>query len=412
MSTDFGVVQVGRVQLLETYDLTEGVDDLTGDRTITLTGQEALPPLSLAQIRQRREDLLGLQDAFVPITFTNKSEHNGFYRVTSVSAVTVNATNEVVTVNWALVATFVGVDNQVDIESRILKSAVRLNDFSLTGTRTLAPAIGHYAFLAGGPVASVPTSIVRVGSQGSQILYTLVTAVPSARWGVAVGSYLSGRVELLQDGVERAGVNLAMTVSGWALDNGMINVSAGVSGQINVSTYSGGAYHAKPVNISVAGSTAGSQLTGYDAVTVLRNEPEQVTVRLVRTRTGTATGRAQLDLTLRRGARIVEGYLQSDSSLATSLAVWLATSEASSNLGNGVVTATGNDTNGNRYVIGTARNYALHASGGISKSVTATLDFFIGAAVAGGSAIAGDAATDLRDQYLGFPPETVTGIRR
>jgi len=53
-----------------------------------------------------------------------------------------------------------------------------------------------------------------------------------------------------------------------------------------------------------------------------------------------------------------------------------------------------------------------HASGGLTKTSTTWLDFYIGVVAAGGSAVSGDQATNLRDQYIGALPEVVAAVRR
>jgi hypothetical protein len=131
-------------------------------------------------------------------------------------------------------------------------------------------------------------------------------------------------------------------------------------------------------------------------------------MRLVK---GLSPGRASLDLTLRRGSRFVEGYLQTGTS--ATLAAYRSTLETNTSFAaSGYVTATGDDADGNRFAVGSARTFTAHTNGGVIKSSATSLDFWIGVEAGGGSAVSGDAATDLRSQYVACLPEAVYGVRR
>jgi hypothetical protein len=99
-------------------------------------------------------------------------------------------------------------------------------------------------------------------------------------------------------------------------------------------------------------------------------------VRLVK---GLTPGRATLDLTLRRGSRTVEGYLQTGTS--ATLAAYLYSVETNTSFAaSGYVTATNDDSDSNRFAAGSARSFTAHTSGGIIKSSATSMDFWIGVA--------------------------------
>jgi hypothetical protein len=190
------------------------------------------------------------------------------------------------------------------------------------------------------------------------------------------------------------------------LTNGLVNVTQSTSGSFDVQAYTGGAYHSKLWNVSVAGS--GSSIVGWDQATLLRNDPEMAILRLTESLN---PGRATLDLTLRRGSRLIEGYLQVGT--AATLAAYRSTLETNTSVAaSGYVTATGNDADGNRFVCGSARTFTAHPNGGVIKAAAVGMDFWIGVAAGGGSAVSGDAATDLRAQYIASMPEAIYGVRR
>lgn len=402
----WGTIQVGRLTLRETVLADDRVNALTMARTLVIVGQESTPPLiTLAELEQRREDIMGLQDALIPVRFTDKDNLDGYYRVVDTGASQTNWQGEVAWVDWNLSLELIGPANAVDLESRIT-AAGRVNDHGLSASAAWhAPAVGAYGYDTG---ANTPSGTVsRVGSDGTVTVFLGVPTGVNPRWGAALAAYGGGRARFTLDGFERTGTNLTVAGSAWSLDNSLVRITPAASATLSVDTWDSGAWTTKAWNVSVAGS--GAALGSPSAVTVLRNDYEAATVRLVWDR---APGRASLDLTLRRGSRLAEGYLQTGA--ANTLAVYLATTEAATSpASSAYVTATGNDAAGNRFIVASARSFtALTVQGGLQKTSTRTLDFGVGVVFNGGSASTGDAATDLRSQYLMAMAETTAGVKR
>lgn len=396
----WGDIQLGRIPLRETFTATEaGV----GDRTLDLSGQENYPVLTRTQVIARHDGINALGDAqVIPVTFTDKPERSGYYSVKDASSTYTEQRTDLVTADWKVTLERLGSDSETDLQSR-LTGAVRLNDFSLTGERWHAPPIGHYGYYTG---ATNPSTMTRASEDGTIIVYRGVPAGTSPRWGCPPASYLAGRARVTTSGQEVYGVDVPLAATGWALANGLVNVTTGASGSLDVQAYTGSGWHSKEWNISVSGS--GGSITSWDGATLLRNDPEQAILRLVK---GLNPGRATLDLTLRRGARFVEGYLQVGS--AATLAAYRTTLETNTSAAaSGYVTAAGNDADGNQFVVGSARTFTAHPNGGVQKAATTSLDFWIAVAAGGTSAASGDTAVDLRNQYIACMPEAVYGTRR
>ncbi|WP_328932620.1 MULTISPECIES: hypothetical protein [unclassified Streptomyces] len=371
------------------------------DPTLSVEGQESAPDLTRAQLYAVHENLLALEvGKLQPVTFGDKPERNGFYKVASVSATLTEYRNDLVLCDWKLGLSRVGSENETDLQSR-LTGAVRANDFSLTGEKTHAPALSHYGYFTG---ATSPSSMTRTGANGSMTVYRNIPSGVSPRWGATATAALTGRVQLASNGVELEGCMHRMAPGTWSLGNGLVNLSPNASaGVLNVSSYSSGGFHAKQWAVTVGGVGP-----VWDSASILRNDLEMCRVRLTASRT---PGRVVLDLTLRRGSRLVEAYLQSGSS--STLGVALVPTETNVNTSaSGYLTATSNDVDGNRFVCGSARAFTGSTNGAMTKTSTATLDFFLGVVVGGGSAVSGDAALDLRNQYIGFMAEQTYGVRR
>ncbi|MGC5562810.1 hypothetical protein ACPYPG_08205 [Streptomyces sp. FR-108] len=398
MAVDWGTLTVGRIALRETFPVSE-----TGGTapTLSVEGQEASPDLSRAEVYQLHENLLALEVGKIqPVTFSDKEERNGYYRVASVSASLTEYRDDLILCDWKLEFDRVGAENETDLQSR-LTGAVRANDFALSGEKTHAPALSHYGYYTG---ATAPSSMTRTGADGAVTLYRGIPTAVSPRWGATAAGALTGRARVLSEGLELEGLLHAMAPDAWSLSNGLVNVSPNASaGVLDVASYSGGAYRSKLWRVTVA--SAGPV---WDSASLLRNDLEMVRVRLTASR---SPGRVVLDLTLRRGSRVIEGYLQSGSS--ATLGVALVSAETCTNTAaSGYLTATSNDASGNRFVCGSARTFTGSTNGTLTKSSATSLDFFTGAAIGGGSAVSGDAALDLRNQYIGFMAEQTYGVRR
>lgn len=401
----WGTVTIGRLVLREGLTASPARNAGTGERTLTLTGEESCPPLTAAQVREREEDLLGLQGRFVPIMFTDKADLDGFYLVTDAGGQVTDHQGEVVKFSWSLAATYLGPANSLDVESRIT-GVLRVNDFSLTGERWHAPAGGHLGYYTG---TSAPSGTVeRTGADGAVTVYRGVPASVSPRWGTTLSQYGAGRVRVLVDDVERTGAGLTVGASAsWELGNSLVAITPGASGTFDLLTHDGSAWRTKGWNVSV-GASASSEITSWDAVSVIRNDYESSTVRLVKGITG--GGRTLLDLTIRRGSRFVEGYLQTSSS--TILSAW-SDSATSVSASAGYVSATSDDADGNRATAGSARSFtALTSQGGLYKAATTTLDFYLGTVVGGSAAAPGDVASVLRDQYVTAMAVFDRGVKR
>ncbi|MFF0055686.1 hypothetical protein ACFYRI_14975 [Streptomyces microflavus] len=398
--TDWGSIRLNRTLLRETFTATEaGIN-----RALDLDGQESTPPLDRAVLVATHDNINALDsDSPVAVTFTDKPERNGYYQVKACGSAITEERGDRVIANWRIGLDRLGTAGEVDLQSR-LTGAVRLNDFGLTGERWQAPPIGHYAYYTG---SSSPTSMTRTSSDGPITVYRSIPPTASPRWGCAPTDYLKGRVRVTDTaaGLEVDGTQRPVPANAWALSNGLVNVTPTASaGVLDVQAYTGGSWRSKLWNVTIAGSAVAT----WDAATLLRNDLEHVVLRLTASR---SPGRTTLDLALRRGARTVEGYLQSGSS--ATLAVYLRTLETiTSAAASGYVVATGNDADGNRAVAGSARTFTAHASGGVSKAAATGLDFWLGVQAGGGSPASGDAVLDLRNQYIGALAEATYAVRR
>lgn len=400
MSFDWGAIKLSRTTLRETFTATEQ----GGSRQLALAGQESTPPLTRA-VLVGTHDNINAFDGGAPcaVTFTDKPERNGFYQVKSNASKITEYVNDQITADWTVTLDRLGTVGEVDIQSR-LTGVKRLNDFSLTGERWHAPSIGHFGYYTG---STNPTSMTRESEDGTITVYRGVPLTPPARWGCDPTDYLGGRVRVTDTdaGLEVEGTGRALPAGAWALSNGIVNVTPTASaGVLDVQAYTGSAWHSKLWNITVAGSA----VPAWDSASILRNDLEHAILRLTASR---SPGRVTLDLALRRGGRTLEGYLQCGSS--ATLAVYLHTAETNTSAAaSGYVVASSDDADGNRFAAGSARTFTAHANGGVSLTSTTALDFWVGVVAGGATAVDGDDAIDLRNQYIGALAESTYCVRR
>jgi hypothetical protein len=394
----WGTLTIGRTTLREDYTASYRVNMNTGQQTLALTGLEwASGMVTPAHVRARREDIMTMQGAILPVTFSKKEDHTGFYRVVD-AGVDHTAWDEADHFRWNLSLEKIGVATAVDIESR-LTGIARANDHGpLAGELWHAPAIGHTGYDTGS--TSPASTVARVTPEGTVTVYRGIPANTDPRWAILPTLYGGGRVRVLMDGIERMGTGFKTSTS-WEMSNGLVRVTSS-GGLLVVSAYDGASWESKVWNVQV-----GSNLTGFDEVTVIRNDYEACTVRLYRAQS--VSGRIYVDLSLRRGSRFIEGYIQVSTS--NTLGLSLQTIEASTSA-TGYVVANADDAAGNRAIVGSARSFTADTDGGLSKAATRTLDFFVGAVVGGSSAIPGDTAVNLRDQYIGALAEATMVVKR
>lgn len=396
-------LQLGRMVVREDLTVAEQADG-TGDRAFALTGQESVPRLSSAAVARQREDLLSIVGQFVPVVFTTKTYLNGFYTIESTQGTVEDWDDDLVVFRWQAALTRAGTESDTDVESRLGGALTRANDFAVTGVRTHAPAIVHGGYWTDGTVS---TAVTRTGESGALKLYSGLAVDMSPRWATTPAGYLTGRVVFTDElGRERAGDGARLaTTTGWTLSNGLVRVRPLASGGVlEVAAYTSGAWHTKAWDITFAATTLGT----FDQCALITNEFGLVTVRLMKYMTN---GRLYVDVTLRRGQRIAEVYVQSE--FGGTIKIVRANTEAGVNTLAGTVVATSNDGDGNKYIVGSAHTFTADtANGGISKAATPTLDAFIGVVAAGTGAITGDVAADLQKQYMGLPSELVQGVRR
>jgi hypothetical protein len=406
----WGTLQVGRIVVRETYELSFQVNASSGEQSVTITGMESSPPLTSTQLRARQEDFISLLNQQLPVIFSTKNNQSGFYEVTDVGT-DLTTWPEAEYFNWNLSLKRIGTASAIDIESR-MANAVRQNVFSLTGERWHTPALLlNYGTYTTGSVA--PSSMLRdadpVLCPNTPLkVYRGIPAGVNPLWGTDPASYLSGRVRFLTLGEERSGVGFSVDRSDWRLENGLVAIQPFNGAGVKLYLWDAGSATYDTQNILFTYNGTNINALAWSDMTVIRNDLECVILRGI---VGRTSGRIIVDFTLRRGSRFVEVFIQSSVSatLGVKTSTTVATTDSSAS---GYIVASANTTAGNRVIIGSAKTFTGGTVGAITKSTTTQLDAFIGFVYNGDTAISGDTAADLMNQYIGAMPEQAVVVKR
>lgn len=411
--------------------------DLSGD-SLSVAGRLGTG-LSFAQAQRLRQQLAGLtsagRDLVVPVTYTHDSTVDGFYRVEDVN-VEAGPGGKLLTF-WPWSARLTRVSGYAaPLFESVLVSTVRDNDHGYvapgeTGTDVrpwlgIPPGFDDFS-------GAIRTGQLEGGERDSQTGTVTVYVDPDMvgeqvrQWGVAPSDWYGGAATVRVSAgtiVGRQTVNAPDTVS---LDNGIVRVQATESGGVLVLAVSGW------TGAVWSGLGSGWVLRHHDdgdpafaprmlefpsSVSVLWNRPEVASVRLSGRRLQDSTlsglvpdGRYDLDLSVRRGSRTIDGVLHLSPGSSTRWGVFQL-SEMAANTTGGAIYQTGDDARAWLAVCpdpSTAVNTASADEPGLwlDTAPTERLRFAIGTCDTRSSAQAIDEPSEVVRQYMASVAEQV-----
>ncbi|NUR71120.1 MAG: hypothetical protein HOU81_09885 [Hamadaea sp.] len=393
----WGTVTIGGISFRETFTL---VDD---GGSVKITGQDSHPPQTTAEVHARHLNVLGLRGATVPAVWTDKSVADGFFVVTDASSELTNvAQGAFLTATWSMTLARLGTERDVEFESRVPTIARSTELVGQTPSFWHAPPPATIDYYTGATVPSA--TVTRASSEGAVVVYRGIPANVAPRWTCPAAGYMDASPRVSFDGIRHAGTETP-ALGVWQVDNGLVRVLGASDGSFSVAAWDPDVNAWASVK-SNAPTVNGVTLTGAPELTILRNDPEEVTVRLSYP---TAPGRATVDLGLRRGGRFVTGVFKRHAS--ATLGITRTAAEAATAVTGGL-RATAADADGNRFVMGSSKTLTTTtATAAISKASVTQLDFFLGHEI-GASPAAGDAFADLLVQYLGCSGDRTRVVRR
>lgn len=358
--------------------------------------------------RQHRRDfyeMIATQE-LLPVTSEEYPEINGYYTLVAVDLRT-DVPWEVHPLSFTL--NRLGSANDLKFESRLV-GTVKTNDFTVTEN-------GSEPILAPPPHVNYDprhtTTVARlVAYEDNLTVYRDISFAVDPKWSadpqdwyVAAAS-INRREPLYPQYGPISGLDAYFdNIEDIEISNGTVRFYYLPDG-FRFGAWDGTAWREKTIVFAVDGVG----MHTWNNVSIIQNEGQRCTLRYE----GGITGRATLDVSLRRGDLGVSCLLTNDSS--TTLGVY------DNSLTDMTVTAGGSgtpprmvytsaDANGHRLVFSTTRSFTSTAADAyMAKGTTTRFDAFIGMQLS--SAVAGNQAASLALQYFAALSENIRGVRR
>ena len=417
---------IGRVVLADPDEVKVSGDQV--DFTVEMSNT------TLQDLKAARQQLAGLvnnpDEEAIPVIWSEDSTFDGFYRVLNVS---IPSSPTMLTNFYVPPATIslrrVGGYANPWFEL-VTQAVVRTNGHGITAPSTIIATTPAVSTLSGDIVDLYPS--ITAGSPNSRTISngftigvyrrTAPITVTSVRYSALASSfYLGGATIELQYGTSTwypvvgyqtydhgATSFLGTPVSAWRISNGIIRLtsttvptSAG-AGILEIWDNVAGAWETTTQTVSWTSSggigNLGSNVV-IKALVVVRNSPEQVTIRV-------QTAAKSETWTIQRGAHfamctVYDPSLNTPGNPGYRLG-FSGTGVAGTSITGGI-RQTSNDASGNRLVLATnTARTAITADTAIqptSQSHSST--YMIGIELGGSSAVAGDTAADLVEQFIG-----------
>lgn len=354
---------------------------------------------SNAELQARRQQLLGLvenQDETVfPITYQGDASLDGYYLVRAVAAEPVGAIN---TATGRFSLTLERVPGYQSPVIELIYSQSEIPGAAIaTQPWLIWPKTWQFADTSITPTSGRVTEtgeVWMIGASSSAPISFRYSAPPMNYYDASV------RLEGLYGGTYYSliGAQGPSSVSVLRISNGLVRLSITSGGELVLEVFSGGAWRATSTNFRLV--YGGNTATVPSPVKIVRNSPEQVTVRVQMGRALTLGNETAIitDITLRRGAAHFD--------IVGNLGQRLLSLQAVTNTASTQITAntflrqTSNDANGNRWFLGSKQTGALDLVNGrwTQTAGPSTNDYIplgLGVQVGGSGAVGVDADTSL-----------------
>lgn len=418
------VLQIGRVGLDVDLSRPDSWEWSAANRGRTEQIHFQLFSTSLANTQALKLELLNHVDQAIPVTFSDDLTVAGFYILRSVDIDADDySLNDFGLFSGTVTVERVGTVAQTQMQS-LLTAVLATNDMGLIDAEVQYWHALPVGALAANYDPGTPTEHSRTADAGVVPTFLGISKTVDPTWTVEPADWHKAACYVKVDGYTRTGLDAVNDPPDWELGNGILKITPGTStgvsdGRLQLQTFSGGGFGAaKKFKLDWNAATT---IPKWHMVTIIKNTPEVVVVKLVRDAETSPPSafRHELDITLRRGAIYASCYYYYTGAAVT-LRVGRDSAEAATAITPTGATAvmairaTANDGDGDRYVVGAARTHTQDTTNGTITITTArqTHDFFIGAEPGGSGAGANDQADAMCRQYLAWISEHVRTVRR
>lgn len=339
-----------------------------------------------------------LDDPYVAVQVEGDPSAAGYYRFVDFNASTdvdLSPANGVAVVAWSAALVRLPVGAQVGQYDCAYQGGLRVNNHTIdtSATRpwvTLPPGAGSAIGLGGLTVTNIAaadgTTVRHLdgGTSGTRNKF-----FGPGRYGYLLppDTATGGACSIEISGHRTVGRQVPNDPADWVISNEISRVRPGASGALIFGWHDGSQWD--EISFTLTSGTSGPPWTALAAdpigIAVNRDSPECVSIKLrypILTHYGYT-----LDLTLRRGARYVEGYMQTGDAVGT-WGIRRSTTEAATALTGGI-RATSNDPNGNRFILAVSNSATNDlTNGGVRRSAStqSEMTFMVGCEVSGSSA--------------------------
>lgn len=390
----------------------------SGDQ-ISISG--ILNAATVADAKVLRQQLSGyvnnMDEEIVPVTWSEDSTVDGFYRVTGASVSTVPMSLTAGWFEFSLSLERMSGYGAPGFES-VLSGALRVNAHSIVSATSLAwhsiPSATDY-YHTGGIVSATGTRTSADGAMLVQHLGGGAAAEAIAKWSVPPASALIGAAKIEVGTTLRTvvGHQIENLPEAWRISNGLLRVTPVASeSRLDVSCFDGTQWEtAVRFDMGRYHSAAFDEFDHYHTISVLRNSPEAVGIRLA-TRPDSGSFGVDfftVDLMLRRGARLVEITTVNGAGLNQGMI--RANSATACTALTGSIRETANNASGNRFVLAAPQAKTDDLTNGsirITASNNVVSSFGLGFEIDGSSAAALETAQSLTYQYMCAMSEQLT----
>lgn len=394
--------------IFEPSDITQ-----TGS-SINLSGLQT--ESSISKIQWRRDQFLGLVDPgaerVIPCTFSAYAQLDGFYRLENVSADRIGSG-----VAWSLDLTRIQSWGHPRVEI-VTSSGLLTNSHGVTsGSIVYVPP--------GTPTSWAPYGNTFYTARPNADGFNHVTVAADGVSAAATGrSYMQVKPSEWYKGGCRAQLNLdsggtyytiigrksfvdPIDLARLRISNGLVRVT-GPGATLSPQWWDGSQWESTS-NISLSDVTYGAISTGTGGFQILRNAPEEVAVRIPGYfALGSSTNYpVWIDLSIRRGVRVLTGYIYSIGGAQWRIS--LGSAPAQTSIAGGL-RDTSNNADGNRYLLVTNNATTIDTGNKRVSQASAlnTMLFGFSVELAGSSATTGDTATVQAGEF--FMPGSDTAI--
>tara|TARA_B100000029_G_C17579242_1_gene959114 strand:- start:1112 stop:2401 length:1290 start_codon:yes stop_codon:yes gene_type:complete len=422
-------VTLGRISFTSPSELnySSGGDGRTYDLSGTIAPQASDNELDLAQAKYIRDELMAMAayDIVYPFTYSNSdgtvtvgdSTMKGYVKVTNADVSIARFGGAGIT--YAVSLQWLGNPGEIRFESQF-SGALLSNDHSITSTDSqfFCPPGGAYSIehadIGTGSPPTIESRTASYDSSTTALKYISGSTVRASNpeFEVNPDDYYKGAVKVYTNSKLRSGLySTNDNVMSSYIENGLVKLQmtdSNTQSRFEVSLWENDAWRSTKT-FKVAKGTSETEWDGWKTVQIIKNYPECATLRFTANSETDGTGRLTFDVTLRRGARFFSFIINS---YGTADRITLErTSAEACTAGTGYIVATSNDSDGNKFVLGSPNTHSTDTTnGGIYLSAT-QMKAFLGYALDGSSATGQNTADNIRDAYLDFVYEHVRTIK-